>query len=207
MIFKDRFEAGRLLASKLLEYKDSKDTVVIALPRGGVPLGYVIAKELNLPFDIFFVKKIPSPYNKEVAIGAVSENGYIYKNDYAINMLNVSESYLDSAIREVLEKIKQKRELYNIKPTDIKNKRVILVDDGIATGSSVYLAIEALKKMGAKEVIVATPVAPSDAINLIKSVANRVVVLHTPANFMAVGAYYEDFHQLGDNEVIELLNS
>jgi len=205
MIFSDRFEAGTLLAKALQEYKDAADTIVIALPRGGVPVASVIAKSLHLPLDIFFVKKIPSPYNPEAAIGAVSENGHEYLNERAVMMLNVSRPYVDEQKERILESIRQKRALYNKPRIDIRGKRVIVVDDGIATGASMYLAAKALKEEGAKEVIIAAPVAPPDVMALLKEAADKVIVLDTPADFMAVGQFYRDFHQLSDEEVMELL--
>ncbi len=206
MVFKDRFQAAQLLARNLQDYKDSKDTVVVALPRGGVPIGYEIAKELNLPLTIFFVKKIPSPFNKEVAIGAVSENGFLYKNHNVIDILGISSKYVEDSANMVLEKIKEKKQIYKAKQINLKRKRVILVDDGIATGSTILLAIIALKKQECvKEVVIASPVAAPDSLELIKNLADRVEVLLTPSNFSAVGAYYQRFHQLSDNEVIDLL--
>ena len=207
MIFNDRFEAGELLAEALKEYQNDPNTIVIALPRGGVPVAYVIAKRLGIPMDIFFVKKIPSPYNPEAAIGAVSENGQTYLNERALMMLNVSRPYIEEQKRKILEKIAQKRALYNKARIPVQGKRVILVDDGVATGASMYLAAKALKEEGAKEVIIAVPVAPPDSLALLKEVADKVVVLQVPIDFMAVGQFYKDFHQLSDEEVIDLLQN
>jgi predicted phosphoribosyltransferase len=204
-MFKDRKEATLKLVDKLIDLKDS-NAVVVALPRGGVPLGVILAKKLNLDFDIFFVKKIPSPYNSEVAIGAISENGYVYLNKDAINMFNISNDYIKNKELEILQKIKEKRELYNKKRVSLNQKTVILVDDGIATGASVILAIEALKKEGAKKVIVAAPVAPLDVAKKLEKIT-RCEILIKDANFIAVGAYYQDFSQLSDIEVMNLLNS
>ncbi len=207
MVFSDRFEAGELLAQKLQEYANDADTIVIALPRGGVPVGYVIAKQLRLPLDIFFVKKIPSPYNPEAAIGAISESGQEYINERAVMMLNVSRHYIDEQKAKILQKIAQKRALYNKPRMNVRGKRVILVDDGIATGASMYLAAKALREEGAKEVIIAVPVAPPDSLALLREVADKVVVVDVPADFMAVGQFYRDFHQLEDTEVMELLQA
>ncbi len=207
MVFSDRFEAGELLAKKLQKYANDPNTIVVALPRGGVPVAHVIAKQLNLPMDIFFVKKIPSPYNPEAAIGAISENGYEYLNERAMMMLNVSRPYVDEQAQKILDKIREKRSLYNKKRLPVEGKRVIVVDDGIATGASMYLAAKALKAEGAKEVIIAAPVAPPDVMALLKEVADEVVVIEIPADFMAVGQFYRDFHQLSDEEVMELLAS
>ncbi len=207
MVFSDRFEAGELLAQKLQEYANDADTIVIALPRGGVPVGYVIAKQLRLPLDIFFVKKIPSPYNPEAALGAISESGQEYINERAVMMLNVSRHYIDEQKAKILQKIAQKRALYNKPRMNVRGKRVILVDDGIATGASMYLAAKALREEGAKEVIIAVPVAPPDSLALLREVADKVVVVDVPADFMAVGQFYRDFHQLEDTEVMELLQA
>jgi len=205
MIFSDRFEAGELLAQQLKEYANDPGTIVVALPRGGVPVAHVIAKQLELPMDIFFVKKIPSPYNPEAAIGAVSENGMEYLNERAVMMLNVSRPYIDEQIQKIMESIRQKRALYQKPRIPVAGKRVILVDDGVATGASMYLAAKALKEEGAKEVIIAVPVAPPDSLALLREAADRVVVLDVPVDFMAVGQFYKDFHQLSDEEVMELL--
>ncbi|MRI59303.1 MAG: phosphoribosyltransferase [Epsilonproteobacteria bacterium] len=205
MVFRDRFEAGELLAEALKEYAKDPDTIVLALPRGGVPVAYVIAKRLGLPMDIFFVKKIPSPYNPEAAVGAVSENGLEYLNRRALMMLNISRPYIEEQKRAILDKIIQKRALYGKSRIPVEGKRVILVDDGVATGASMYLATKALKEEGAKEVIIAVPVAPAESLALLKEVADKVVVLQVPMDFMAVGQYYEDFHQLSDEEVMDLL--
>jgi predicted phosphoribosyltransferase len=207
MVYSDRFEAGEVLAQMLQRFKDDSETIVVALPRGGVPVGYVIAKKLGVPLDIFFVKKIPSPYNPEAAIGAVSENGLEYLNERAVMMLGVSRPWIDEQIEKIMENIRQKRALYNKPRIDVKGKRVILVDDGVATGASMYLAAKALKAEGAKEVIVAVPVAAPDSVALLKEAADEVVVAEIPRDFMAVGQYYRDFHQLDDSEVMELLKN
>jgi len=201
MLFKNRQEAGALLAKKLKDYKDSKDTIVLALPRGGVSVAYPIAKELNLPLSLFFTKKIPSPYNKEVAIGAISENNLLWLNKYAIDTLSISKDYIDKKSIEILKNINDKKRLYGVLKIDVKDKNVILVDDGIATGASVILASNALKKEGAKEIIVASPVAPSE-IKQTLCEQFKCAILHYDDNLIAVGRFYEDFHQLDDSEVI-----
>lgn len=204
-MFKNREEAAKKLAKALSPFKNRDDIVIVALPRGGVPIAFYIAKELNAPLDIFFVKKIPSPFNKEAAIGAVSENGYYFVAPIA-NALGISQDYINSQIKAILEKIKQKRAIYNKDRIDIKNKTVIIADDGIATGSSMKLAIEALKKEGAKSVIAVAPVAPPEVASELKNIADNIYILSTPSNFNAVGQFYEDFHQLSDDEVISLLS-
>ena len=205
MIFDTREEAGRLLAQRLEGYRNAPDTVVVALPRGGVPVAEEIARALHLPLDIFFVKKIPSPYNEEAGIGAVSENGLMQVNPQAVKSLGVSEEYLQRRTREKLEQMAAKRRLYGRPVPDFSGKRVILVDDGIATGSSMFLAARALKEAGASRVIIAVPVAPAEIVPLLKEVADEVVVLHPDPNLIAVGRFYRDFHQLEDEEVMEAL--
>jgi len=206
MIFRSREEAGRLLAQRLEAYREAPDTLVVALPRGGVAVAEPIAEALRLPLDIFFVKKIPSPYNEEAGIGAVSETGLMQVNAEAVKALGVSEEYLQRRAKEKLQQMAEKRALYGRKVPDFSGKRVILVDDGIATGSSMFLAVRALKEAGAAEVIVAVPVAPSEILPLLEEVADRVVVLHASDNLIAVGRFYEDFHQLEDEEVIAALS-
>lgn len=206
-MFKNRELAGVLLASKLLSYSNCNDVIVVALPRGGVPVGFEVAKKLHVPLDIFFVKKIPSPYNKEVAVGSVTETGYYYVDNYAKRMLRISDVYIEKNVQDILEKMHEKRELYGTTSLSYNDKTIIIVDDGIATGASMLLAIEALKKEGAKKLIVATPVAPFEIVEKLKVQSDEVVVLEIPKNFQAVGQFYEDFHQLNDQEVIDILKA
>ena len=205
MIFDNREEAGRLLARQLEHYREAPDTVVVALPRGGLPVAEAIASALHLPLDIFFVKKIPSPYNEEAGIGAVSENGLMQVNPRAVASLGVGEEYLRRRAEEKLEQMRQKRELYGRSSADFSGKTVILVDDGIATGSSMLLAAQALKRAGASRVVIAAPVAPAELVPLLKEAADEVVIVHPDPNLMAVGRFYRDFHQLEDREVIDIL--
>ncbi len=204
MIFRDRFEAGELLADRLKDFID-KDSVVVALPRGGVPIAKVIANRYSIPMDIYFVKKIPSPYNQEAAIGAISEDGYIFVDERAKVMLNVADEYIQEIANKKKEEIREKREIYQKEKIDLKDKNVFLVDDGIATGASMLVAAKSIKEKGAKKVYIASPVAPKEVVSKLKEVADEVILLQTPADFMAVGQYYQDFHQLDDEEVIELL--
>ena len=206
MLFRSREDVAEKLAQKLANFQNAPDTIVVALPRGGVPIGVIVAKKLHLPFDIFFVKKIPSPYNKEAGIGAISENGYKFFNTQIVSLLHIPKNYIEKTEAKTLEKIAKKRALYNWPRLGVQGKRVIVVDDGIATGSSMYLAVKALKEEGAKEVIIAAPVAPADVIEGLRQNADQVIVLETPENFMAVGQFYSDFHQLSDEEVIKWLD-
>ncbi|QCT94937.1 phosphoribosyltransferase [Caminibacter mediatlanticus TB-2] len=215
MIFKDRFEAGKLLAKRLKKLQEEgkiKDPVVLALPRGGVPVGVEIAKALNAPLDLLFVKKIPSPLSEETAIGSVSESGQVFINKDAIEKLallgvNVDEEYIRQKAIEKINDMAKKRGIYKIKPIPLEGKDVIIVDDGIATGASMYLAAQSVVREHPRSIIIASPVGPMDEsiLNMLKSVSHHLEILHTPPMFMSVGQWYKDFHQLSDEEVKELL--
>ncbi len=202
-MFKNRYEAAKLLAQKLEKYKN-KDGIVLAVPRGGVPIGYVVAKELGLPLEIILSKKIGHPYNPEYAIGSVSLHGVII-ND---NLIDVSMDYIHKEADRILKVLKEKFKLYmgDRKPTDVKNKTVIIVDDGIATGSTILATIDAIKKSNPKEIIIAIPVAPPTAVNKLSKSVDELICLLIPENFMGVGQFYYNFTQVSDEEVIELLN-
>jgi len=210
-MFKDRVEAGRKLAKKIKEL-NLENPVVVALPRGGIPLGVEVAKELNAPFDILFVKKIPSPINKEVAIGSVSENGLVFINKKTVDFLisqgiNIDDSYIQQTAMEKIQEIARKREKYNIESIPLEDKDVIIVDDGIATGASMYLASNTLVRDLPHSITIAAPVAPKDEEldKMLKSVSHNLIILNRPNHFMSIGEWYEDFHQLSDKEVKEYL--
>ncbi|MEO1959358.1 MAG: phosphoribosyltransferase family protein [Nautiliaceae bacterium] len=215
MIFKDRFEAGRMLAARLKKLQEEGkivNPVVVALPRGGVPVGFEIAKALNAPLDILFVKKIPSPINEEAAIGSVSESGQVFINKEAVEKLSalgvpVDEEYIQQKAIEKIQEMARKRDLYKVEPLPLEGKDVILVDDGIATGASMYLAAQSVVRELPRSIIIAAPVAPLDenVLSMLKSVSHHLEILETPPMFMSVGQWYEDFHQLSDEEVKELL--
>ncbi len=215
MIFKDRFEAGELLAKEIKKLVDEGriiNPVVVALPRGGVPVGLEISKEIKAPLDIYFVKKIPSPLSEETAIGSVSESGQIFVNKEALERLamfgvEVDNEYIRQKAIEKINDMARKREIYKIEPIPLEDKDVILVDDGIATGASMYLAAQSIVREHPRSITIASPVAPNDeeVLNMLKNVSNNLVILQTPPMFMSVGQWYEDFHQLSDEEVKELL--
>ena len=202
-MFQDRTDAGMQLAEKLTFYKD-QDVVVLAIPRGGLPLGAIVAKALNAPLDVALIKKIGHPYNKEYAIGAVSLESVITSDT-----LNISKSYIEeetSRIRELLSKRYQ--EYYKKgKPHDLKDKVVIIVDDGIATGNTLLATVELVYKQKPRSIVIAIPVAPPSSINKLEnsSYVNEVICLETPHNFMAVGQFYEEFDAVSDEEAIQIL--
>jgi putative phosphoribosyl transferase len=208
MIFRDRRDAGRQLASKLGEYARRDDVVVLALPRGGVPVAYEVANALNAPLDIYLVRKLGVPGHEELAMGAIAPGGTRVLNRTTINYLKIS----DRAIEEVAEK--EQRELErrtrayrdNLAPIDIRDKVVILVDDGLATGATMHAAAIALKASQPSKVIVAVPVASHEACESFRREVDEVVCAITPEPFYGVGQWYLNFSQTTDEEVRELLD-
>ena len=200
-MLKDRIEAGLLLSEKLKKYKNS-NSVVLAVPRGGVPVGFVIAKNLHLPLDIAISKKIGHPYNKEFAIGAVSMDSMILDEHP-----NIPKEYIENEIIRLRKLMQNKYAFYmgGRKPVDIEGKNVILVDDGIATGNTILASIEMLRKRNPAKIIVAVPVLPYDTVPVFEKNADEFVYLIASKYFSGVGGFYEDFNQVEDDEVIELL--
>jgi len=210
-MYENRRSAGKILAEKLKKLKEEGkiiDPVVVALPRGGVPVGVEIAKELNAPLDLLFVKKIPAPDNEELAIGSVSENGIVFLNQELVDKYGVDEAYLQEKGIEKIQEMARLRDKYKHDPVPLEGRDVILVDDGIATGASMYLAAQSIARDLPRSIIIASPVAPNDEniINMLKSVSHHLEILETPEMFMSVGRWYDDFHQLSDKEVKDLLN-
>lgn len=202
-LFKDREEAGLLLAEKLLEYENS-NSIILAIPRGGVPVGYVISQKLNLPLDVILSKKIPHPYNKELAIGAVTMDAEIV--DY---YPNISKNYINSEISRIREVLVKKQKLFigSDKPLDVKGKNVILVDDGIATGNTVLVSIMSLRKLNPAKIIVAVPVLPYEDLKIFQKEADEFVYIEASNYFRGVGAFYEHFEQVDDDAVVEMLSA
>lgn len=205
-MFKDREEAGNLLAEKLVKYSNQKDVVVVTIPRGGVPIGYLIAQKINAPLEIVLSKKIGHPYNKEYAIGAVTSESIILSD--AAN--EVSKVYIDSETEKIRELLKKRYQQYYGKknPINFKNKTVILIDDGVATGNTMISSIQLIAMQKPSKLIVALPVAPPSAFNKIKNMpeVTEVICLIVESAFSAVGQFYEAFYQVNDEEVIDLLN-
>lgn len=200
-MFKDRIEAGNLLAAQLGVYKLDQG-IVLAIPKGGVPLAYVVAKELGFPMDIVFTKKIGHPNNKEYAIGAASLSDY-----FVIPHFDVSEEYIQEEIKVVREKLKfmQDKFMLNHKPENLDGKTVIIVDDGMATGNTVFSTISLIKKQNPAKIIVGVPVASASAIKMISKDVDEVVVLKTPPDFNSVGAFYENFNDVTEQEVLQYI--
>jgi len=196
MQFKDRQDAGKRLAKKLNKFKNKKDVIVLGIPRGGVEVAFYIAKLLRVQLSIVVTKKIGHPSNPELAIGAVSPGNYIVDEDYKNN------KYIDNKIREMNKEIKRRYKKYtNGKLPTLKNKTVIIVDDGLATGYTMLAAIKYARSKNLKKLIVAFPVSAQDSFEKVKRVADKVICLHTPIFFGAVGSFYQTFAQLEDEEV------
>jgi predicted phosphoribosyltransferase len=201
-IIKDRMEAGLLLSEKLKKYQDS-NTVVLAIPRGGVPIGHEIAKRLHLPLDIILSKKIGHPFNKEFAIGAVSLASTIVDEQP-----DIPKEYIENETNRLRELLRQKYKLYrgNRKPIAVDGKNVIIVDDGIATGNTLTLSIAMLRKKNPAKIIVAVPVLPYDSLKKFEQNTDEFIYLIASKSFRGVGGFYENFYQVQDNEVMEMLS-
>lgn len=201
-MFQDRSSAGKALAKKLVHYKN-EDTVVIGIPRGGVPVAYEIATYLRKPLGIILVKKVGHPMNKEYAIGAVSLDGFT-----KISNSDISESYIREEVQDIRKRLLKMKELINgndYTAMKIENKVVILVDDGLATGYTMLTAYRLLKKCKPKDIVVAIPVSTKEAIDDLKKEGAKIMVIEIPYFFNGIGAFYEDFSQIENEQVFEML--
>jgi putative phosphoribosyl transferase len=205
--FADRIDAGRILAKELEKYHGREDVIVLALPRGGVPVGAVIAEHLHVPLDIFLVRKLGFPGHEEFAIGAIASGGVRVLNQSALELRDVSQEEIDSiAAREEIELERREMEYRGDRPHPrLEGKIVILVDDGLATGSSMRAAVAALRQQNPAKIIVAVPVASADACELLSRKADEILCGSIPEPFHAVGLWYQDFSQTSDEEVKDLL--
>lgn len=207
MIFYDRHEAGRLLAAELSRYKKQKNTLVLGLARGGVVVAFEIAKALFLPLNVVVPRKVGAPGNPELALGSIMENGEGVFNHSIIQILGVPKSYITREIEKEKILAQQRLTLYRqyVPLPDIKHRTVILVDDGIATGSTMLTVIQAMRHAEAEKIVVAAPVASTEAMQLIEEAADETVCLSVREDFVGVGMYYRVFSQTENEEVIELL--
>jgi putative phosphoribosyl transferase len=204
--FADRVDAGKRLASELDSFA-GKNAIILAIPRGGVVVGYEIAKALNLQLDVIIPHKIGAPNNPELAIGAMTEDGTIVLDDNLVSFLGVPKDYIKEESEKQKNEIKRRLKIYreNAPYPNLKGKDIIIVDDGIATGSTMKAALASVKKKGAKTVNIAVPVGPPSTIKELKKQADKVICPYTPEYFQAIGQFYVDFNQTTDEEVIELL--
>lgn len=203
MTFKNRTEAAKLLSKKLKAY-NGKKPLVFAIPRGGVPMGQVIAKDLHGDLDVILVHKLSSPWNPEFALGAISESGQRYLS----TDVSSEDDVLQRSSKEQLENLKKRRALYSKlrKPIDAKNRIIILVDDGMATGSTMLAAIQELRRQRPKKIVVAAAVAAPEVVERVCRLVDEVVVLHQPMNLRSVGYYFDDFSQVSDSMVESILS-
>jgi len=206
-LFRDRREAGRVLAEKLAAYANRPGVIVLALPRGGVPVAYEVARRLVAPLDVFVVRKLGVPGYEELAMGAVATGGVRVLNDQLVERLGIPDQMIDAVASRERQELARRERLYRggSPPPDVHGRTVILVDDGLATGATMFAAIEALRKQYPARIVVAVPTASPDTCEEMKKKADEVICAITPEPFQAVGRWYRDFSQTTDEEVAALL--
>ncbi|MBC7235719.1 MAG: phosphoribosyltransferase [Chloroflexi bacterium] len=206
-IYRDRLDAGRRLAEHLQEYAGRQDVLVLALPRGGVPVGYEVARALSAPLDVFVVRKLGTPGQPELAMGAIATGGVRVLNPDVLRVLHISEATIEAVTRRELQELERRERMYrgDRSPVDVKGRIVILVDDGLATGATMRAAVQALRQQGPQKIVVAVPTASPDVCREFESIADQIVCAAMPVPFYAVGASYERFDQMTDQEVREYL--
>jgi predicted phosphoribosyltransferase len=207
VIFQSREEAGRRLAAKLQGYREEPGGLVLALPRGGVPVGYQLSLGLKLPLDLFLTRKIGLPDNPEYALGAVSETGNVYLNPDAVGEFGLSNKDIQELVQIQRDEIRRRQVRYRQgrNPVPLKDRCVILVDDGLATGATFFASVEAIRKESPRMVIAAIPVGPVDTVEKARPLVDALVVLAMPEPFWSVGGHYAEFTQVSDDEVVEYL--
>ncbi len=207
--FRDRAEAGRQLAQRLMTYV-AQDPVVLALPRGGVPVAFEVARALRAPLDLIFVRKIGAPGHAEFGLGAVVDGAHpqVVLNEEALGHVAVPPGYIEEETQRQLQEIERRRKHYlaGRQPVDVEARVAIVVDDGIATGSTIRAALKGLSRARPARLVLAVPVAPADTIERLRTEADEVICLMTPEPFYAVGEHYDDFRQISDREVTTLLD-
>ena len=205
--FCNRTEAGQFLAENLGSYANRDDVLVLALPRGGVPVAAEVAKRLNAPLDVFVVRKLGLPGHPELAMGAIASGGVRVFNGEVVNALRIPDEVIDAVSAEELIELQRREKVYRagLPPLDVEGKTIIVVDDGIATGSTMLAAVSALRQLNAARIIIAAPVIAGSTYYEIRRAADDVAAVIVPESFSAVGQWYEDFSQTSDKEVRELL--
>jgi len=206
-MFDNRTQAGKLLAREFgKKIAPLKNVIVVGLPRGGIPVAFEFAKYLSLPLEIFSVKKIPAPYNPELALGAVTEQGEVFYNQELINQYGMNDDQLKNKTSEMHKKAKEQGQLLrkNHNLSNFEHKNIILIDDGIATGATIRAAIEHFRKCSANSIVLATPVCSQDIWAQIKNLVDDIFVLDIPFYFEAVGRHYRNFSQVSNKEIIDL---
>jgi predicted phosphoribosyltransferase len=205
--FRDRTEAGQLLADKLRAYERRQDAIVLALPRGGVPVAYEVATSLALPLDVFVVRKLGVPGYRELAMGAIASGGVRVLNEDVLHALPDAAAMVAQVTTQETQELERRERDYrgDRPPPEVRDRLMILIDDGLATGATMLVAIAALRKKGPAKIVVAVPVCPPETLQEVERVADETVALFAPAWFRGVGQFYEDFAQISDDEVRVLL--
>jgi predicted phosphoribosyltransferase len=205
-LFRDREDAGRRLAELLTRYRD-EDPVVLALPRGGVPVGYEVARALNAPLDVFIARKLGAPHQPELGIGAVAQDGTLVLNERVVEALGVSEEYVQRIAVEEIEEARRRLKLFRTdrREPEVRERTAILVDDGIATGVTTWAAIVALRQRNPRRLVLAVPVCAAQPAELLRQEVDELICLQAPSDLVAIGLWYRDFEQTSDEKVIELL--
>jgi len=208
-LFQNRKDAGVKLALMLVKYKKDPEVVVLALPRGGTPVAYEIAKALDAPLDVFVVRKLGVPGHEELAMGAIAAGGVMVRNQEVIDALNLSEDAIARIAAKEGDELRRREEFYRRKrlPLAVRGKKVILVDDGLATGSTMRAAVSAVRSLLPDKIIVAVPVAPPQTCAALMEMADEVYCLHKAEPFVGVGLWYQDFTQTTNAEVRSLLGA
>lgn len=207
--FRNRTEAGERLAERLAPYADNPDVLVLALPRGGLPVAAEVAKKLHAPLDVFVVRKLGLPEHPELAMGAIASGGVRVFNAEVINALRIPDEVINAVTAEEFQELKRREKSYrdDRPPPDVEDKTVLVVDDGIATGSTMLAAVSALRRLNAARVVVATPTIAPSTVEYLSKHADEIVAVIIPREFYGVGQWYEDFSQTSDEEVRDLLET
>ncbi len=205
---KNRIEAGKMLADALKNYASEPELIVLALPRGGVPVAFPVAQKFKAPFDVFLVRKLGVPGHEELAMGAVSSNGSRVLNQEVVDVLQIPEGLIDLVAQREMEEIKRRENVYRKgrPPLNLAGKTVILIDDGLATGSTMLASLKAIRTQCPRKIIAAVPVSPPSTCEQLQDDADAMICLITPEPFYGVGMWYDDFSQTEDREVVDLLD-
>jgi putative phosphoribosyl transferase len=207
MRYRNRTEAGRILANKLMAYANRTDVLILALPRGGVPVAFEAARALDAPLDVFMVRKLGVPGQEELAMGATASGGVLVLNQDVVSDMNIPGEVIEAVAADEQRELDRREHLYrgDHPPPDVHGRAVILIDDGLATGSTMHAAARALRSQNPAAIVVAVPVASEEACNELRTEVDEVICAYTPEPFYSVGSWYEDFSQTSDGEVRELL--
>lgn len=207
MRFRDRTEAGKRLAEKLMAYRDQPDVLVLALPRGGVPVAFEVAKALHTPLDVFLVRKLGAPGQEELALGAVASGGVRVLNRKVVSTLGITTAELDAVTKAEERELERRQRSYrdDRPPLDIRDRTILLIDDGLATGATMRAAVLALRQQQPRHLVVGVPTAAPETCDAFRDEVDEIVCVITPRPFYAVGLWYEDFPQVQDDEVRALL--